>query len=342
MRSLKHFSTVARVIVTLIAATTTYSAAQSIRVPFHTDKQLSSEVRTTPRTKGDKITRKDTCWFFPLVGTTCAGAAGDTRNANINKFYDTAGQFSYLSQIKSTYNGASSSDTISADMFSLNFSNAMQMTLATNLQAGSLGTSTTTGGTPTLTTAGAGQAAQNMLYGGNIVASAIYPVIAIGASSITSTAGNFGAVAFLDAREGVDVQNFMPNTSTNVNSPTSHTATGIEGYLQYNSINLKGGTGSDANIFKGALFFGGSYGYSYTSHSYARDYGLGNNVSSGLGQISAGILISGVARVVVSRGFGPSQTYIDSTSSLPKTVNNFKAWSFGLVYQSPSPTKPAS
>jgi hypothetical protein len=174
-----------------------------------------------------------------------------------------------------------------------------------------------------------------MLYAGTFVASAIYPVISIGASNINNTAGNLGAVAFLSAREGVDIQNFKSGTSVNVNSPPSHTTAGVEGYVQYNSINTKGGNGSDAKDFKGALFFGGSYGYNYTSHGYARDYGFGTNVSNSLGQISFGILVNGVARITVSRAFGPSQTYIDSTSNTQKTINNFETWSFGITYQSP-------
>jgi hypothetical protein len=38
---------------------------------------------------------------------------------------------------------------------------------------------------------------------------------------------------------------------------------------------------------------------------------------------------------VGTRAFGPSRTYIDSTTKVETTVNNFKAWSFGISYQSP-------
>jgi hypothetical protein len=297
---------------------------------------LASSVKAEKKMKKEKteITRKDTCWLFPLAGQICAGDMEDDRNKNINTFYGTAGQFSFLNQIKSIYNGASSSATVSADLGSLNFSNAMQLTLGTNVQAGSVGAPTTSTGTvPTLSQAGAAQATQNMLYGGTIVASVIYPVIAIGAANINSKAGNFGTLIFLDAREGVDLQSFKSGTNVSVNSPPAHTAAGVEGYVQYNSINTKEDSGSTTPIFQGAFFAGGSYGYSYTSHGYARDYGFSNNVSNSLGQISFGVLVNGVARITVSRGFGPAQTYIDSASNTQKTINNFKTWSFGLTYQ---------
>jgi hypothetical protein len=75
------------------------------------------------------------------------------------------------------------------------------------------------------------------------------------------------------------------------------------------------------------------------SHVYAQDYGFGNKVNSSIGQLSFGIVLNGVARVTVSRAFGPSQTYIDSTTMAQTTLNNFKAWSLGIVYQSPTPAK---
>jgi hypothetical protein len=259
---------------------------------------------------------------------------GSGIDANINTFFGTAGKLSYLDQIKSIYNGASSSATVSADLASLNFSNGMQVTAGTNIQAGtSSPASVSTGVIPTLSSTSAGQATQNVLYGGTIFGSALYPLIAAGTDSAGS-AGGLGLLVDLVGKEGVDVQNFKSGTSTNVNNPTSHTSVQMEGYLQYNSINLEPGSSSD---YAGSIFVGGSYGYSYTSHEYARDYGFGNHVNNGIGQVSAGIVISGVAKIAVSRAFGPSQTYIDSTTMAQKTVNNFKSWSFGITYQSPAP-----
>lgn len=86
------------------------------------------------------------------------------------------------------------------------------------------------------------------------------------------------------------------------------------------------------------VFFGGNYGYNYASHGYAQDYGSGNRVSSGVGQVVIGAVLSNIRRVSISRGFGPSQVYVESagTSSLPARLNNFKSWSFGLTYQSQS------
>jgi hypothetical protein len=73
------------------------------------------------------------------------------------------------------------------------------------------------------------------------------------------------------------------------------------------------------------------------SHDYARDYGFGNHVENGVGQVSFGILLNNVAKISVSRGFGPTQTYIDNTSMATTTINNLKSWSIGITYQSTPP-----
>jgi len=257
--------------------------------------------------------------------------SGPAREANINTFFGTAGKLSYINQIKSIYNGASNSATVSADLASLNFADGWQVTAGTNIQAGSSSPAAVSTGTiPTLSATSAGQATQNILYGGTIFASGLYPLLAAGGSNIGSTS-NLAILVDLVGMEGIDLQNFKSGTSANVNAPPSHTSVQVEGYLQYNSTNLAPGSSTD---FAGAIFVGGSYGYSYTSHDYARDYGFGSNVNNGIGQVSAGILINQVAKIVLSRAFGPSQTYIDSTSMAQTTVNNFKSWSFGITYQS--------
>ena len=311
---------------------TGYGLAQTIRVPnpgpVPETPSRPATVSGPPAAPSGKH-----CWLFPTRGSCMDFGAG--RNDNINAFYGTNGSISYFNQIKSIYNGASGSATVSADLTTLNFSDGMQVTAGTNIQAGSSdATNANSSGIPTLSSAAAGQAAQNMLYGGTLFGSVLYPLLATGATNLGSTGGLGFMVDFL-GREGVDIQNFKSGSNVNVNAPPSHSSAQIEGYLQYNSTNKT----PDGKTFAGAVFFGGSYGYSYTSHGYARDYGLGNNVSNGIGQISAGILISGVAKLAISRGFGPSQTYMDSTSMALRTVNNFKSWSVGISYQSPPPAK---
>jgi IPT/TIG domain len=278
------------------------------------------------------------CWFIPTMRGMCQGDA-TVREANINSFYGGIGQLTFFNQIKSIYNGASSSTTIAADLTTLNFSNGMQMTVGTNIQAGSSGTTTDValGTIPTLSASGAGQAAQNMIFGGNVTVRAVLPVV--GAGIQTDSPGGIGGTMNFVLQEGVDLQNFKAGASTTADSPPSHSAAQMEGYLMYNSINLAPGTDSKLNIYAGQIFIGGSYGYSYSSHDYARDYGFGS-VNNGVGQASAGVLINKVAKIAVSRGFGPSQTYIDSTSMTRKTVNNFKSWSFGITYQSPPTPTP--
>jgi Fibronectin type III domain len=275
-----------------------------------------------------------TCVLFPTWGD-CMDFEGANKQDAINSFYQTNGPFSFFSQVKAIYNNAAGAATVSADLGSLNFPNGMQVTLTTNVQAGSSGTTAAnSGAVPTLSANGAAQATQNLIYGGTFLASEMYPLVAAGASKLGSPGGVGLFVDFI-AKEGADVQNFKSGTNVSVTSPPFHGSAHVEGYLQYNSINLL----PNSQNFAGSVFAGGSYGYNTMSHVYAQDYGFGNKVNSSVGQLSFGIVLNGVARVTVSRAFGPSQTYVDSTSMVQTTVNNFKAWSLGIVYQSPTPAK---
>jgi hypothetical protein len=293
------------------------------------------------KTATAKRTSRFDCWWIP-ARTSCMNFrpindVDDTTNkySNINAFYQTTGSYSFFNQIKSIYNGASGSALVSADLATLNFPDGMQVTVTTNAQAGSSGTSAVSTGTvPTLAANGAGQATQNVLYGGTFVVSEIYPLFASGSSKWGSP-GGVGMIVDLALKEGADIQNFKSGTNVNVSSPPFHGSGHIEGYVQYNSINLTAGT----QHFAGSLFLGGSYGYTYMSRGYARDYGFGNQMNNGIGQLSFGVLINGVAKIVVSRGFGPSQTFADSTTMTKTSVDNFKAWSFGITYQTAPPAK---
>lgn len=276
------------------------------------------------------------CSFLPVAAMECVGY-GAAKNANINTFWGTNGGFVFFNQIKSIYNAASNSETVSADVGTLNFPIGMQLNIGTNIQAGAAPpTPVSTGTTPTLSPTAAAQAAQNLLYGGTIYASGAYPLVAVGGNRINDP-GSWGGMLDVAALEGVDIQSFKAGTSASDISPSSHSSLQVEGYAQMNSTNLPlagGGT------FAGALFGGGSYGYSYTSHGYIRNYGI-KNASNHLGQLSAGILLNGVAKLAFSKAFGPSQTYYDGTvtptPTTATTVNNFKAWSFELTYQSAAP-----
>lgn len=264
------------------------------------------------------------CWFIPVKSECISG------NDSLNQFFGVSDKISFLHQVKSIYNGASGSDTVSADIATLYFPPpvAFEITAGTNIQAGATPPTTVSAGTtPTLSSTAAAQATQNLLYGGTIVATVSYPLIAIGANGVNQS-GNFGTRIDVAGRGGVDIQSFKSGTSSSATAPPSHGSAQLQGYMQYNSTKL-----SQNENYDGAIFFGFAYGYDYMSHGYQRDYGF-SNVHNGMGQISAGILISGVATISVSRAFGPSQTYIDSTSSAVVTANNFKAWSFGISYQS--------
>jgi hypothetical protein len=164
------------------------------------------------------------------------------------------------------------------------------------------------------------------------VALASYPLIGYGVGG-QNNPGNLAISLDLTAREGIDIQNFKSGTSTVVTSPPSHTAAQLEGYVVWNAINPPDASTGSTDKFAGSIFLGGAYGYSYTSHGYALDYGFAKQ-NNRLGQISAGIRVNGVVNIVISRGFGPPQTYFDSTNNNSRTtINNFKAWSIGISYQ---------
>jgi hypothetical protein len=72
------------------------------------------------------------------------------------------------------------------------------------------------------------------------------------------------------------------------------------------------------------------------NHSYSVQNGFGGRVNTQLAQVSAGVLLNGVVKIAVSRGFGPSQVFTDSTSMAQRKVNNFQSWSVAIAYQSSS------
>jgi len=195
----------------------------------------------------------------------------------------------------------------------------MQLTVGTNAQVGSTGSNpgTLVSGVPTLSATAAAQAAQNMLYGATIYGSDIFPLYfrqSDGLATLTAV-----------AREGIDLQKFN-NTSTTATNTSTHTFVGLQGYLQYNSSNNAANSTDPA----GSIFVCGSYGYSYTGHSYAVSNGFRGTVNNQIAQVSAGILINGIVKIAASRAFGPSQTYIDSTTMAQKTINNFQTWSIAM------------
>jgi hypothetical protein len=252
----------------------------------------------------------------------------------VQKFFGSNGNWSPLNQIGSVYNGASSSATVTANLVSFVAKQGWQATATTNIQAGSSGiTDVPQGTTPSLSASSAAQATQNLLYGGTLDFTFDLPIYFYGPN--IASEGGWGVEVDTVSREGIDVQNFKAGTSTSASSPPSHHATQLEAYLVNNSINPPSGSSTG---FAASIFLGGSYGYSYTSHGYARDYGFGTRVNNDIGMVTAGMLITNVAKISVSRAFGPSQTYIDTTTMARTKVNNFKAWSFGITYQSAAPT----
>jgi hypothetical protein len=250
------------------------------------------------------------------------------RKSVVNCFYSTNGLSSYFNQLQSIYNSASGSTTVNAQIGSLNFLNGMQITVGTNPQIASSNTSAPTstsgtiiGGVPTLSATAAAQAAQNILNGGTIFGSDLFPLLSKQSNALIYLAAQ--------AKEGVDIQKFNNNSIT-LSNPSTHTFIGLQGYLQYSSSN----NAANSNDPAGSIFLSAMYGYSLMNHSYSLQNGFGGRVNSQIGQVGAGILISGVARIAVYRGFGPSQRYTDSSTMATTPVNDFNKWSVAIAYQS--------
>jgi len=250
-----------------------------------------------------------------------------TNEAVINCYYATDGALSFFTQIKSIYNPNSASATVAADIGSYNFNNGMRLSLGTNIQAGSGGASPgvpPSSAVPTLASASAAQAAQNLFFGGNIYVYDELPLFTKRKSGLD----RWHFSTDLLAREGVDVQSFT-GTSTTATTPTTHFNFLGEGYYQY-----------DANPSDPtqppplAIYIGGQYGYAYTAHRYTQEYGFYHKTNADVGDVSFGVLVTGQFNIAVMRQFGPSQKYIDSTTNDLTVINNFKSWSFGILYQS--------
>jgi hypothetical protein len=250
------------------------------------------------------------------------------RKVAVNCFYQTDTSFTFFNQFQSIYNAASGATTLNAQVGSLNFSDGMQVTLATNPQVGTTSSSsnnastgTLTGGVPTLSSTSSAQAAQNVLNGGTFYGEDVYPLLWKQQNPLIALD--------LVAREGVDLQKFN-NTSITATNPQSHTFVGFKGYFQYNSTN----NASNSSAPAGSIFLGAMYGYNFMNHSYSVQNGFGGRIHSQLAQVSAGVMLNGTVRLAASYGFGPSQHYIDSTTMTTTTVNNFKKWSVAIAYQS--------
>jgi hypothetical protein len=340
---------------TAIPISKTSPVPLKVTTPSYPDKKLQHDTQykyvvvafyqdqsSVPSNAAYAETVSFTCLLLPTRPACMNFGSAMTKDENIdnniNAYYQTSGSYTFLNQVRSIYNGASGSTTISADLGTLNFANGSQVTVTTNVQAGSSGvTAVSPGVLPTLSSNAAGQATQNMLFGGTFLISQLYPLLAGGASKL-STPGGFGYSTDFVAKEGVDIQNFASGTNINVTNPPFHGSFQMEGLVQYNSINLA----PNSQSLAGSLFAGGSYGYSYTSPVYLRDYGFAGKQNNGIGLIVFGIVLNNVAKISVSRGFGPSQTYMDSTTMVKTRVNNFNTWSIGVTYQSSPSQSPTS
>jgi hypothetical protein len=268
------------------------------------------------------------------------------QTATIENFYhSTSGsQLSALTQFNTVYNATANSATVGADIATLDFIPGIELAASTNIQtdagtssknstnstSGSLrrlrplpfATGSAASAGPTLSASQAAQAAQNLANGGNFYLHAIYPIFYSnpGPSDIIYLMG------VLRARDGVDIPNFA-GTNTVTTDPVNHFSTFTEWKLTVNAITPSNGKNS-----AGSVFIDGAIGYDYTSHTFSDQNGFGNRSQFLLGQLSGGVIATGNISVGFQRNFGPAQTYIDSTTNVTTTQNQFRAWSLSLIY----------
>jgi hypothetical protein len=251
-------------------------------------------------------------------------------------------QFDAFTQFNMIYNAAASSATMSADIATLDFFPGIEVAVATSLQTGAGEATTPTASssaslvsvflrpraadeaftTPTLSATQAAQSAQNLINGGNLYVHATYPIF----SNNPAVGSAFRLLGVVRARDGVDIPNFA-GTSTVTSDPINHFSAHTEWLAEYQALANAGSAVSAGSIFADA-----SLGYGYSSHTFTQQNGFGNHVQYLLGQVSAGISFNHTIQLAVQRNFGPSQTYIDSTTTLPTTQNQFKTWSMAINY----------
>lgn len=180
--------------------------------------------------------RKSAFWLLDQELAAEFGTWSGTKEEVINCYFQTSSSVSVFTQVQSIFNAASGSTTVAADIASLNFNNGTQLTLGTNVQAGSGGNSSTpapsaTATVPTLSSTSAAQAAQNLLWGGNLYVYGVLPIY----FNPNAARDRWSLNDNLVVREGVDVQNFS-GSSTTFNNPTTHFNFMTDGYWQYDAI----------------------------------------------------------------------------------------------------------
>jgi hypothetical protein len=240
----------------------------------------------------------------------------------IENFYNaTSGsQWAAFKQVNAVYNAAAGSSTVGSDLATLVFVPGFELAVAANVQTNAGASSaTSTAAIPTLSSAQAAQAAQNLTNGGNLLVHATYPVYSINSS-------RYQLLGLARFRDGADIPNFA-GTNTIISNPINHF--GADTWWGWNVYALSSGGGSESG---GSLFLNGSAGYSYSSHTFTQENGFGNHVQAVLGQVSGGIVFNGTISLGVQRNFGPSQTYIDSATSKQTTQNQFATWTLAISY----------
>jgi hypothetical protein len=253
-----------------------------------------------------------------------------------NAFWSQEKSFSYLNQTQFFYNTGSSSSTLKADVASMVFPGGTQLSLATNIPVGtsnstpkstaqqalSIRPGSTAASTPSMTSAQAAQATQNLVDGGNLLLRASWPLYWYAPKYM-----NFEASGLVVAREGLDIPNFN-GANTVATDPINHFNISNEWYLQFDALPAKQGGDS-----QGSIFLDAKYGFDYVSTAFANQAGFVHNWNKGiLSQITGGLVFSGKLNIIASRNFGPDQTWIDTSSGAAVTENNFRSWSVGVKY----------
>jgi hypothetical protein len=232
---------------------------------------------------------------------------GFLTNNDVVCFWGASGQIAPLTQVQYLYGFGQGTNTISADMISIQFPSPIGAQV-------SLGTSVTGGGstnsTPGQTSATA--AIASLEAGGNFYLHFLYPIFVYNSNSITF-------LAAINARAGFSVNGFA-GQSTLSQGTEQYVSAPAEVYFAYNAIGSAGGVYGD---YRGGL--------QSVPGGFKVAAGLPSNVF-GLQQASFGFNFAGLMRIGAQRYFGPAAGFNAPTGA------NFGKWHL-VIQLSPGTVK---
>jgi hypothetical protein len=227
---------------------------------------------------------------------------------DVTCFWGASGVLAPLTQVQYIYGFGEGTNTLSADMLSIQFSAPVGMQV-------SLGTSVTGGGS---TNSAPGQvsasaAIASLEAGGNFYLRAMYPIYVYNSSSITF-------LTALNAKFGFGVNGFAGQATLSQGTEQYVSVPG-EVYFAYNGIGNAGGFYAD---YRGGL-------QSVPGGDFKKALGLSSNTFA-LHQLSFGLNFGGLMRIGAQRYYGPAAGF-----NVPSGAN-FNKWHL-VIQLSPGAAK---